>query len=357
MKPAFHTLTIQDIKKETADTVSIAFNIPEALAADFKFVPGQYLTLKAIINGEDIRRSYSISSALSENELRVAVKQVENGVFSTYANNSLSVGQEMEVMTPQGGFVVEPSAVNENNYVFYAAGSGITPVLSMVRSILENESNSNVYLYYGNRSASETIFKSELDALAGQYSNFKLTYILSREDSGDANRNGRIDEAKCGHFYNQELVDLKLFGIYACGPEEMINCVKEFYTSKGLLHKVHFELFTTPVETPLAESASAASTGEAVDSQVTVIIDDEEYEFELNTEGKDILSAAQDADADVPFSCKGGVCCTCRAKVMEGEVKMTVNFALEEDEVAEGFVLTCQSHPITEKVVISFDEF
>ena len=356
MKPTFHSLKINDIKRETKDTVSIAFDVPGDLLDQFKFIPGQYLTLKAIINGEDIRRSYSICSALSQEELRVAVKEVENGKFSTYANRELQVGQEMEVMTPQGGFTVEPSSANANNYVFYAAGSGITPVLSMVRSILENESNSNVFLYYGNRTADETIFKSELDALAGQYSNFNLTYFLSREDTGNPNTSGRIDESKCGHFYDAELADLKLYGVYACGPEEMIDCVKEFYTSKGLLHKVHFELFTTPVE---AEKSASVNTGqtEIVNSDVTVIIDDEEYNFKLASNGKDILSAAQDQDADVPFSCKGGVCCTCRAKVLEGEVKMTLNFALEEDEVADGFVLTCQSHPTTEKVVVSFDEF
>lgn len=356
MKPTFHSLTINDIRKETSDTVSIAFDVPESLATDFKFVPGQYLTLKAMINGEEIRRSYSICSALSENELRVAVKQVENGKFSTFANQDLNTGASMEVMTPQGGFTVEPNGANSNNYVFYAAGSGITPVLSMIRSILENESNSSVYLYYGNKSAADTIFKGQLDQLNADYENFKLTYIYSREDSGDSNTNGRIDEAKCAHFFAAELEDLKIEGVYACGPEAMIDCVKEFYTSKGLLHKVHFELFTTSTATAEAAAASA-STGEAVDSNVTVIIDDEEYEFNLNTNGKDILSAAQDADADVPFSCKGGVCCTCRAKVLEGTVNMTLNFALEEDEVEEGFILTCQAHPTSEKVVVSFDEY
>lgn len=355
MKPTFHTLKISDIKRETADTVSIAFDVPAELAESFKFVPGQYLTLKTNINGEEVRRSYSICSALSENELRVAVKQVDNGVFSSHANQNLSVGQELDVMTPQGGFTVEPASANANTYVFYAAGSGITPVLSMVRSILENESNSQIFLYYGNRTVAETIFKSQLDELAGKYSNLKLKYILSREETGNPNTTGRIDEAKCAHFFNEELEPLKIFGVYACGPEGVIDCVKEFYTSKGLLHKVHFELFTTPVN-PDADHTDVVA-GENVTSQVTVIIDDEEYSFELNTDGKDVLSAAQDADADVPFSCKGGVCCTCRAKVMEGKVKMDLNFALEEDEVEEGFVLTCQSHPLTEKVVISYDEY
>lgn len=356
MKPTFHQLTIKDVRKETSDTVSIDFEVPAELSAEYKFVPGQYLTLKADINGEDIRRSYSISSALSENELRVAVKSVENGKFSTFANNNVKAGDQMEVMTPQGGFVVNTDGSNSNNYVFFAAGSGITPVLSMVRTILETESNSTVYLYYGNKSAEATIFKAQLDALNNEYSNFNLRYILSREDSGNANTNGRINAGKCQHFYGTELENLKIEGIYACGPESMIDSVKEFFTSKGLLHKVHFELFTTPVAA--AETAANESdTGGDVNAEVTVIIDDEEYTFPLATSGKDVLSAAQDVDADVPFSCKGGVCCTCRAKVLEGKVKMSLNFALEEDEVEEGFVLTCQSHPITEKVVISFDEY
>ena len=354
MKPTFHSLTIKDIRKETNDTVSIAFEVPENLSNDYKFTPGQYLTLKADINGEDIRRSYSISSALSENELRVAVKKVDNGKFSAYANNNLSAGQQMDVMTPQGNFTIVPESGNSNNYVFYAAGSGITPVMSMVRSILETEPNSQVFLYYGNRTAAETIFKSQFDELASKYNNFKLRYILSREDSGDSNRNGRIDEAKCTHFFNAELEPLKLFGVYTCGPEEMIETIKDFYISKGLLHKVHFELFTTPVNN---EPQKTESAGEIVNSNVTVIIDDETYEFELNTNGKDILSAAQDANADVPFSCKGGVCCTCRAKILEGTAKMTVNYALEPEEVEEGFILTCQSHPTSEKLIVSFDEF
>jgi ring-1,2-phenylacetyl-CoA epoxidase subunit PaaE len=359
MKPTFHQLTIKNIKKETTDTVSIAFDVPANLSADYKFVPGQYLTLKADIDGEDVRRSYSISSALSEGELRVAVKEVEKGKFSTYANNQIKAGELMDVMTPQGGFTVDSDSAEQNNYVFYAAGSGITPVLSMLRTLLETEPNCGVYLYYGNKSAAATIFKTELDALAAKHSNFKLTYILSREETGDLNRNGRIDAAKCSYFYSTELEPLKLQGIYSCGPESMIGTVKDLYTSKGLLHKVHFELFTTPVTTSLegASTVSEANELAEVNAEVTVIIDDEKYTFPLATSGKDVLSAAQDADADVPFSCKGGVCCTCRGKVLEGKVKMTLNFALEDDEVADGFVLTCQSHPLTEKVVISFDEY
>ena len=357
MKAAFNILSITNIKKETNDTVSITFEVPDELKEDYKFIPGQYLTLKANIDGEDVRRSYSISSALSQSDLRVAVKQVENGLFSTFANNNLSDGVMMDVMTPQGGFKIAPDSGNANNYVFFAAGSGITPVLSMIQSILEVESNSKIFLYYGNKTADTTIYKSELDALAAQYSNFNLKYILSREDASDVNCNGRIDNSKCAHFFDADLKDLKLEGIYTCGPEDMVENVKEFYTSKGLLHKVHFELFTTPVAATSEAATEEVDENSNVNSNVTVIMDDEEYSFELSTDGKSVLQAAQDADADVPFSCKGGVCCTCRAKVLEGKVKMTLNFALEKDEVEEGFVLTCQSHPLTEKVVISFDEY
>lgn len=355
MKPSFHNLKINDIRKETKDTVSISFDVPSELKETFNFIPGQYLTLRSIIDGQDVRRSYSVCSTVSDNELRVAVKKVENGIFSSYAIEKLNVGDSIDVMNPQGGFVVASNNEGPNNHVFYAAGSGITPVISMVRSILENEAGSTVFLYYGNKTAADTIFKSELDALASVHSNLNLKYILSQEDTGDANRNGRMNGDKCAHFYDAELADLKLAGVYACGPESMIEALKEFYTSKGLLHKLHFELFNTPVTSVPKEDD--ATTSENVDSNVTVIIDDEPYSFTLNTNGKDILSAAQDMDADVPFSCKGGVCCTCRAKVIEGKVKMTLNFALEPDEVEEGFVLTCQSHPITEKVVISFDEY
>lgn len=359
MKPTFHQLSIKDIRKETSDTVSIAFEVPSDLTDSYVFEPGQYLTLKSIIKGEDVRRSYSISSALSERELRVAIKEVENGIFSTFANRELSVGDKLDVMTPQGSFVVEPNQSNALNYVFFAAGSGITPVLSMVRTLLETESNSNVFLYYGNKSAADTIFKSDLDKLASEYSNFNLNYIFSREETGNEFTHGRINKAKCQHFFDRDLGPIKLEGVYSCGPEAMIAAIKDFFTSKGLLHKLHFELFNVPVASALDIHTSNDENDSAavVNSAVTVIIDDEEYSFPLATNGKDVLSAAQDANADVPFSCKGGVCCTCRAKVLEGKVKMTLNFALEEDEVAEGFVLTCQSHPITEKVVISFDEY
>lgn len=354
MSTSFYRLKIANITKETADTVSITFDVPGSLTGEFQFESGQYLTLKETINGEELRRSYSICSAPFENKLAVAVKEIPNGTFSRYANNELKTGDEIEVMPPMGGFKVTTSASNAKNYIFYAAGSGITPVISMVKSILKDEPNSTVQLYFGNKTAEQTIFKSELDALTAAYSNLQLTYILSQEETGSALTNGRIDTGKCESFFNANQSLNNIDGVYACGPEEMIMAVKDFYLGQGLdSKKIHFELFTTSVPTENV----AVESGAPIQSQVTVIIDDEEFEFELNSNGKNILQAAQDEDADVPFSCKGGVCCTCRAKVIEGTVRMDLNFALEEDEVANGFILTCQSHPTSEKVVVSFDEY
>lgn len=352
MSTTFFTLRIQSIKNETNNTVSITFDIPSDLATNFKFTPGQYLTLKTKIDGQEVRRSYSICSAPHENELTVAVKAIDKGVFSTYATQQLKVGDSIEVMAPMGNFKIEPNAANSKNYIFYAAGSGITPIISMIKSVLKNEPNSQVQLYYGNKSENETIFKSALDSLAECYSNFKLTYSFSRQSADNAG-NGRIDSGKCQAFYDKNQTGINIDGVYACGPEAMIMMVKDFYLAKGLpANQIHFELFTATA--PVVNESTAPLT--AVDSKVTVIIDDEEYTFTLNTKGKDILQAAQDKDADVPYSCKGGVCCTCRAKLLEGTVKMDLNYALEADEVAKGFILTCQSHPTSERVIVSFDE-
>jgi ring-1,2-phenylacetyl-CoA epoxidase subunit PaaE len=355
MSNTFHKLTVKNVVKLTADTVTISFDLTDDQKSAFNFIPGQYLTFRTIIAGEDVRRSYSICSAPYENELAVAVKEIENGVFSSYANNTLKEGDQLDAMAPMGNFKVTPNADNSKNYVFYAAGSGITPVISMIKSILREEPSSNVQLYYGNKNSDTTIFKSQLDELNDEYINFNRNYIFSQQDTGNDLTNGRINASKCEAFFNKSQDNITIDGVYACGPEEMIMCVKDFYLAKGLSKdKIHFELFTVsaPTEAPIA-----VASGEPIQSEITVIIDDEEYQFSLNSEGKDILQAAQDNDADVPFSCKGGVCCTCRAKLMEGTVRMDLNFALEDDEVADGFILTCQSHPTSEKVVVSYDEY
>lgn len=353
MSTTFHSLTIKSVDKETKDTVSISFEIPSNLTESFKFEAGQYLTLKALINGEDVRRAYSISSAPHENEWKVAVKKVENGKFSTYAQN-LVAGDKIEVMAPQGNFTIKSDL--EKNYVLFAAGSGITPMISIAKYILK-QNNSNVSLFYGNKTVLDTVYKNELDALASNNDNFNLHYILSREETGNSILDGRIDAAKIESLYNEFIDGATVNDVYSCGPEEMINSIKSFFSAKGLNDsQIHFELFTAPTLPDSDEDSTPLVIGD-VTSQVTVIMDDEEFEFELHSKGKNILQAAQDNDADVPFSCKGGVCCTCRAKVMEGKAVMDLNYALDPEEVEEGFILTCQAHPVTEKVVVSFDEY
>ncbi len=354
----FHTLSVKDIKQETSDTVSVSFDVPEALANEFVFKQGQYLTLRTTINGEDVRRSYSICTAPSDNDLRVAIKQVENGRFSTFANNTLSVGDALEVMPPMGNFYTELDANQRKNYVLFAAGSGITPVISIIKTTLATEPNSQVTLFYGNKGFDSIIFREELEGLKNVYvDRFSLYHILSRESLGVPLYKGRIDAEKCNNLCTQ-LVDVSTVDeFFICGPESMIHGVSDALQAMGVDKKqVHFELFTSPLGSLAgADKTVAETTDDGTDSHVTIILDGDEHEFKLGAHGDSILDAAMQQGADVPFACKGGVCCTCRAKVLEGEVTMDVNYALEEEEVEAGFILTCQSHPKTDKVVIDFD--
>ncbi len=357
MSPKFHSLHISEIKQETDDTVSIAFEIPKEYANDYKFLSGQYLTLRADIQGEDVRRSYSLCSAPFENEWRVAVKQVENGKFSTYANKELKKGSVLDVMTPMGNFAISTNIEHENSYVFFAAGSGITPILSMIKSILHEEPKSDVTLFYGNKNFGSIIFREEIEALKNEYMDaLRVVHILSRESLGNKIQKGRIDSEKCENLYNAFLKDTLISGVYVCGPEEMIFAVKDKMTEKGVdSSKIHFELFTASSSAPKPVSESLSDEN-AVKSNVKIIIDGDEIDLLLNSDGESVLDAAHRVGADLPFACKGGVCCTCKAKIIEGKAKMTVNYSLEPDEVEAGYVLTCQTHPTTENLVISFDD-
>jgi ring-1,2-phenylacetyl-CoA epoxidase subunit PaaE len=359
MSLSFHTLKISDIKKETEDTVSISFEIPTEIKESFKFDAGQYLTLKTNINGEELRRSYSISSAPFENECRVAIKQVVNGKFSTYANEFLKKEDEIEVMSPKGSFKYVPNSSQSKNYILFAAGSGITPVISILKSILKNESKSNVILFYGNKNFGSIIFREELEALKNEYmENFRLVHILSRESLGNPLQKGRIDFEKCENlkkaFLMFEKDEIESCEVYVCGPEEMIFAVKESMLTFGIPAKqIHFELFGTTI--PKKEKIEVLKT-DKIHANVRVIIDGDALDLELDSDSETILDASLKAGADLPFACKGGVCCTCKAKIIEGSVRMDVNYSLEQDEVDAGYILTCQSHPTSEKLVVSFDE-
>jgi ring-1,2-phenylacetyl-CoA epoxidase subunit PaaE len=356
MATSFHTLRVSDVRRETSDTVSVAFEVPEALADIFRFTQGQYLTLRTEIGGEDLRRSYSICSGRQEGELRVAIKRVDGGLFSTYANKQLRVGDSLQVMPPQGRFFTPLNRENEHIYVAFAAGSGITPIFSILKTTLVEEPESSFILFYGNRGFDHIVFREQLEELKNLYpERLSVHHVLSRESLGSDLFYGRMNAEKCRkyarYFFQPQAVD----AYFLCGPEELIFEVKDALIEAGAApEKVHFELFTTgAAKKKHANPAPSESAG--FDAAISVIQDGTRFDFNLTSDGSSLLDAAMRAGADLPFACKGGVCSTCKAKVLEGEVEMEVNYGLEPDEVADGFVLTCQSHPKTKKVVVSFD--
>lgn len=357
----FHTLKVSDVRRETKDAVSIAFEIPESLGSEFKYTQGQYLTFKMDLNGEEVRRSYSLcTSPITDTELRIAVKEVEGGKMSPYLNHQLTKGTTLDVMTPMGRFFTEVSESNSKNYVLFAGGSGITPIFGILKTILAVEKNSKVTLVYANRNEFSVIFKTELESLQNQYSNFKLIQTFDQAPAHfDDLHSGILNHSKVLELVEHYNLTQNTDEIFVCGPTPMMNNITTVLQNLGVdKKKVHVEYFNTVLEDiAKQESTSIKSTNNFSGiAKVKVILDGDEAEFELSTDGESILDAAIDAGLDVPFSCKGAVCCTCRAKVMEGKVEMDMNYALEEDEVEQGFVLTCQSHPRSENVVVDFDQ-
>ncbi len=354
MKPSFHRLIIKDIVKETKDAVSVSFEVPEELKSSFSYKSGQYLTLKAIINGEDVRRSYSLCSAPHEDSWKVAIKAIDAGKFSNYANNELKKGDLLEVMNPMGSFVL-PHEIENKNFVFFAVGSGVTPVLSMIKSVLAGSKTSNITFFYGNKGFASIIFREEIEALKNKYMDrLRVVHILSRESLGNAIQKGRIDGQKCSDLIDAFVPVKTINDVFICGPKEMIFAVRDTFVSKGIEEKsIHFELFTSGDSNVKQE---VEKQEDAISSLVTVIVDGDVLEIPLKSNDINILDAALNAGADLPFACKGGVCCTCKAKIVEGTAKMDVNYALEADEVEAGYILTCQSHPTSEKLIVSFDE-
>lgn len=350
----FHTLKVKDIRRETAEAVSVAFEVPPQQQPEYQFKQGQYITLKLTINGEELRRSYSLcTSPFSEKELRVAIKEVAGGKVSTYINQHLKVGDQMEVMTPMGNFHSVLSGAKSKKYVLFAGGSGITPMMSILKSVLYVEKQSTVTLVYANKNESCTIFKKEIDNIASSHSNFKVVYVFEHPETP-------MSELQTGIITTQKAMGLieNFAGVNAdeyfiCGPGPMMENVKT--TLEGLKiakEKIHIEYFNTVVD---AVNKAEATIGGNVKAKVKVIQYGVETDFDLETGSISILEAAIEAGVDAPFSCKGAVCCTCRAKVLEGKVKMDANFALTDAEVEEGFILTCQAHPLTENVVVDYD--
>jgi len=358
--PKFHPLKVSNIRRETQDTVSVAFEVPAELKEEYQFKQGQYLTFKHEINGEEVRRSYSICRSPLDNELRVAIKKVEGGLFSTFANESLAEGDIIETMTPMGRFYTTIDPANEKHYVAFVSGSGITPVMAHMRTILQLEPKSSFTLVYGNKTTSSIIFKEEIEDLKNEYMDRLTVYnVLSREENEIPLFMGRIDSEKCTSFMKYFIQPETIDEVFICGPAPMIDAVKAQCAAVGLDRKqVHFELFASPLQLAQAKEAVTKVEREAsgFQAKVKIILDGVATEFIMDSKGENILDAAMKRGADLPFACKGGVCATCRAKIDKGTVKMDINYGLEPDELERGFVLTCQAHPTSEEVVVNFDE-
>ncbi len=352
----FHPLEVKDIYKDTDDCSVVEFNIPEDLKSVFKFKPGQYLTLRETVNDEDIRRSYSLCSSPLDNEWKVAVKQIPEGKFSTFVNETLKKGDVLQVMKPMGRF---GTAISETpkNYIVFTAGSGITPILSMIKTHLEMEPNSTFKLFYLNRTVKSIIFKEEIEQLRNQYfGRLEVFYFLTKEFRDIELFNGRFTKEKLITIFDK-LVDVpSLDECFLCGPEEMIFLAKEELIKAGMASEnIHFELFFTGLPKGNDKEPKTIKIQKKDDVAVTIIDGGKEFHFGMTKEDDNILDAALVAGADLPFACKGGVCATCKCKVIEGKVAMKVNYALEEDEVSRNYVLSCQSVPLTENVKLDFD--
>jgi ring-1,2-phenylacetyl-CoA epoxidase subunit PaaE len=340
----FHSIAILSITKVTEDTVKVEFDIPANLKPLFGFTPGQYLNFSIAIDGTEERRSYSICSGPNQ-PLAVAIKEVESGKVSVWFNNEAEVGQALFVATPEGNFT-RPKEVK--SIVGIAAGSGITPMMAIAKATENSERN--MQLFYGSRKEDGIIFKNELDALTKT----KTSYYLSGEDK-EGFGNGRIDKETFSTIIKSDLNLLKSDGFFLCGPEEMIADVRSVLETFGIdREKIHYELFTTPVLLKSKDTDQAAEfSGE---SSVTVILDYEEINFNLAADGLSVLEKTNKEGFDAPYSCKGGVCATCKARIIEGKVNMTINYSLTDSDVEEGYILTCQSHPASEKLKITYDD-
>ncbi len=354
MTAKFHTLTIGQVRRETPDAVSLSFNVPPDLAEEYRFVQGQHLTLRTVLDGEELRRSYSICSGVDDGELRVAIKRVPAGRFSNWANEHLRSGDRIDVMTPEGRFHTPLDPAHRMHYVAFAAGSGITPILSLIRTTLRREPLSRFTLIYGNRRQASVMFGEALEDLKNRYmTRFVFYGLFSREEQDVPLFNGRLDRAKVTALVDTLIPADTIDTAFVCGPGAMIDEVEAALREAGVAaERIHLERFGIPGAVP----EHHAEPGDASEATVTLIADGLRRDMAFRAEDPSILDVALAAGMDLPYSCKGGVCCTCRAKVLEGRVRMDENHTLEQADIDDGYVLTCQAHPLTERVVISFDE-
>ncbi|HQW26420.1 MAG TPA: 2Fe-2S iron-sulfur cluster-binding protein, partial [Saprospiraceae bacterium] len=354
----YHPLRIADIRRETAESVSIWLEVPADLKDTFAFKPGQYLNCRAMVNGEELRKSYSICAVPEDPYLGIAVKKVHGGKMSTYINTDLKVGDTFEVTSPEGKFTLPDVLPDDAVLVFFAAGSGITPVISQLRYFLDHYPKGQAVLFYSNRSSDTIIFREQLQAMKNENMNrFSIYHILTKEVTGVDIFSGRVDQEKCSlygkHFFNPS----EIHTAFICGPELMIMDVKSSLQQMGLREdQIRFELFGTGAFYAKREAQEATEfTGEDTMSQVTIRIDGHEVDLKLGYRGQAVLDAGLQSGIDIPFSCKGGVCSTCKAQVVEGKVHMDIHYGLEPDEIDAGIVLTCQSHPRSERLILDYD--
>lgn len=355
--PDFHKLTVSHIEKTTEDCSVISFEVPDSKKEDFNFKQGQYLTLETIIEKEKVRRSYSLCSSPYENEWKVAIKQIPDGVFSTYANTGLKTGDTIDVMPPSGDFYIDTTAKAAKNYIAFAAGSGITPILSIIKEHLKAEPNSTFKLFYVNRTAKSIILKEEIEQLKNQFfERFQVFYFLTKEQRDIPFLNGRFSSEKL-QLLTQSFINIDdTDDCFICGPQEMIFLIRDELQAAGLAkEKIHYELFFSGDSTANAKHISKVLEQKVEGTAVTIIDGSKEFHFVMADEYDNILDGALAAGADLPFACKGGVCSTCKCRVIEGAVEMKINYALDDNEVAQKLVLSCQAVPTTEKVVVDFD--
>ena len=354
--PKFHRLAVDDLRRETSDAVSMTFAIPGDLAQDYEFQPGQYLTLRTTLDGEELRRSYSICSGPDDHELRIAVKRVDGGAFSGWALDQLKSGDQLDVMTPTGRFGIVHAPEQARIHVGFAAGSGITPILSIVRGILAREPNSRFFLFYGNRTASGILFRSALEELKDRFmGRLSVFHVLSQEEQDLPILCGRLDRDKVSILLRAMVPAQAVDHVFICGPVAMSEEIAATCTELGVpAEHVHVERFVSglggkprprPVAAPEAPPKAVAS----------LIVDGKRKDVPM-AEGESVLDAALRAGMDLPYACKGGMCSTCRARVVEGETKMDVNYSLEPWELEAGFVLTCQAHPVSERLTVDYDQ-
>lgn len=357
-RPEFNTLRVSHMRRETADATSVAFAVPENLADAYRFTQGQYLTLRANVNGEDLRRPYSVCMSPEENELRVCVKKLPGGRFSSFVNEVLAEGDKIDVLPPMGRFFVPVDERARRHYLAIAGGSGITPVISIIKTVLAREPGSEVTLLYGNRDRDSIIFRNALADLKDRHmGRLRLFHILSDELPEMPLYGGIMDQEKVTSLVS-ELVDLaRIDQAFICGPGPMMDGARAALDALGMAaNKIKVESFgNRPAPHASASPAPGKQALDVPSAKVEIVLNGDRTEIDVPMQGLAVLDAALDAKLDLPYACKGGVCCTCKAKLLEGEVSMDINYGLEPDEIEAGYILTCQSHPLTDKLVVDYD--